>query len=77
MFDTENEFYNEHKDEYRQKYLGKHLVIQDNELKGIYDSDGEALASSLKSMKSGTFMIKVVTPTDEEDIIRFTSRVYV
>ena len=77
MFEVENKYYNEHKEEYRKKYLGKHLVIQGSELKGIYDNDGDAFNESIKTMEAGTFMIKIVMATDEEEIQRFMSRVYV
>lgn len=76
MFEIENKYYNEHKAEYREKYLGKHIVIFGNELKGVYDNDGEAFNESIKTMAPGTFMIKIVTATDEESIPRFMSRVY-
>lgn len=77
MFELENKYYNEHKEEYRKKYLGKHLVIHGNELKGVYDNDGDAFNESIKTMEAGTFMIKIVMATDEEEIQRFMSRVYV
>lgn len=76
MFELENKYYNEHKEEYREKYLGKHIVIYGTELKGVYDNDGDAFNESVKTMKPGTFMIKIVTATDEEAIPRFMSRVY-
>ncbi|WP_347292465.1 hypothetical protein [uncultured Brachyspira sp.] len=76
MFELETKYYEEHKQELREKYLGKHIVIQGNELKGIYNTDNEAFDNSVKTMKPGTFMIKIVTATDEEGIPRFTSRVY-
>lgn len=76
MFELENKYYNEHKEEYREKYLGKHIVIYGDELKGVYDNDGDAFNESVKTMKPGTFMIKIVTATDEEAIPRFMSRVY-
>lgn len=76
MFEVESKFYNEHKEEYRKKYLGKHIVIHGRELKGVYDNDGDAFEESIKTMEAGTFMIKIVTATDEEGIPRFMSRVY-
>ena len=43
MFEIENKFYEEHIKEFREKYLGKHIVIKGEELKGIYNSDEEAI----------------------------------
>lgn len=77
MFEVENKYYNKHKEEFRKKYLGKHIVIHGNELEGVYDNDGDAFNEAIKTMKPGTFMIKIVTATDEEEIQRFMSRVYV
>lgn len=37
---------------------------------------GDAFNEAIKTMKPGTFMIKIVTATDEEGIQRFISRVY-
>ena len=37
MFEIENKFYKEHIKEFREKYLGKHIVIKGEELKGIYN----------------------------------------
>ena len=68
MFEVENKYYNEHKEEYRKKYLGKHIVIHGSELKGVYDNDGDAFSEAIKTMEPGTFMIKIVTATDEEGI---------
>ena len=77
MLNNENDFYENHKSELREKYLGKRVVISNSEIKGVYDTDKEALEESLKTMKPGTFMIRLVTATDEERMQRFFSRVYV
>lgn len=76
MLIKEQEFYDSHKEELRKKYLNKRIVISSNEIKGAYDSDAEALKESLKTMKPGSFMIKLVTATDDEKVQRFYSRVY-
>jgi hypothetical protein len=76
MFETENRYYEEHKQELREKYLNKHVVIQGTEIKGVYDNDADAFSTSIKTMKPGTFVIKCIKATDEEEIIRFMSRVY-
>jgi hypothetical protein len=76
MFEVEQSFYDTHKEELRQKYTGKRVVISGNELKGVYDTDAEAFEEASKTMKPGTFMIKLVTKTDEEAIQRYMNRVY-
>jgi hypothetical protein len=77
MFETEQSYFDSHKAEFREKYIGKRIVICGNEFKGAYDTDGEAYAASVKTMKPGTFMIKPVKQTDEEYVRRYMNRVYV
>jgi len=77
MLEKEQSFYDENKEKFRKLYLGKIIVISENDIKGIFESDEEAFDFSLQTMTPGTFMIKKVTSTDEEAIQRFTSRVYV
>ena len=50
MLETENKYYQEHKKEFREKYLGKHIVISGNELKGVYDNDRYAFDSYILTM---------------------------
>jgi hypothetical protein len=77
MLEKEQAYFETYKDEIRKKYLGKRIVISGEEIKGAYDTDGEAYADATKTMKPGTFMIKPVTRTDEEAIQRYMNRVYV
>lgn len=77
MLTKEQEYFDSHKEELRQKYLGKRIVISGNEVKGVFNSDEEALTESLKTMAPGSFMIKFITADDEEQVQRFFSRVYV
>jgi hypothetical protein len=76
MLDREQAYFEAHKDELRKKYLGKRIVIADEEIKGAYDTDAEAYAAAVKTLKPGSFMIKPVTQTDEEAIQRYMNRVY-
>lgn len=74
MFEKENEYFQKNKEELRSKYLGKHIVIVGDKIMGVYNSDNEALDEALKTMEAGTFTIKIVKATDEEEIQRFHSR---
>jgi hypothetical protein len=76
MLEKEQAYFETHKDELRKKYLGKRIVISGEEIKGAYETDGEAYAAATKIMKPGTFMIKPVTSTDQEAIQRYMNRVY-
>ncbi|WP_062428585.1 hypothetical protein [Treponema endosymbiont of Eucomonympha sp.] len=77
MFETEQSYFESHKTEFREKYIGKRIVICGSEFKGAYDTDGEAYEAAAKTMKPGTFMIKPVLKTDDEYIQRYMTRVYV
>lgn len=68
----EQEFYNEHKNEYREKYLGKRILIYKNELKGAFDNFTDAYNFALlNKFTPNKFMIKKVTKEDK--IVRITS----
>jgi hypothetical protein len=69
-------FFEAHKAELREKYLGKHTLISGEEMKGVYDTDGEAYMDATKTMKPGTFMIKIITQNDQDSIQRYMNRVY-
>ena len=62
----ENKFYQENRDTLREKYLGKRLVIVDDQILGVYDSDTEAIKET--PMELGTYCIKYI-PVDPADEI--------
>jgi hypothetical protein len=63
MYEQENAFYSANRDRFRQKYLGKELVIVGNELIGVYDDLDTAIDETLKTRPLGTFCVKTV-PVD-------------
>jgi hypothetical protein len=77
MLEKEFKYFRDHKDELRNKYLGKTIVIKDDAVVGVFASEAEALREASKKYKLGTFLIQQVSETDEEYIQRFHSRVYV
>jgi hypothetical protein len=76
MLEKEQAYFEAHKDEIRAKYAGKRILIAGEEIKGAYETDAEAYAAAVKTMKPGSFMIKPVTKTDQEAIQRYMNRVY-
>ena len=66
MFDAENKYYEENKVALREKYLGKRVVIVNDKILGVYDSDSEAIAETSKTMELGTYCIKYI-PVDPAD----------
>lgn len=75
MFEVEKKFYEEHKEEFISKYLGKKLLIVGSELIKVFDTDSEALMYANGKYESGTFMVKNVVK-GEETVQRFYSRVW-
>jgi hypothetical protein len=71
--EKEQAFYEAHRTEFRSKYLGKRVVIADNQILGVYDSDREAFDETVKDRKAGTFMIKHIPVDPEDEIIHIYS----
>jgi hypothetical protein len=71
--EKEQAFYEAHRTELRSKYLGKRVVIVDNQILGIYDSDREAFDETSKTIKAGTFMIKYIPVDPEDEVIHIYS----
>ena len=75
MLKAQLDFYIAHQDEFVAKYLGKFLVIKDNELIGIFDSLKDAYFDSMGKYSPGTFMIIECKPGEDSYTQRFHSRV--
>ncbi len=56
------EFYIAHQDELVAKYNGKSIIIVEQEVKGVFDSDRDALREARKMFRTGSYMIKRVGP---------------
>jgi hypothetical protein len=69
MLDTEDAFYEAHKEEFRQQYAGKHVVIIEETLIGAYDTKEEARVEGLKRAKPGEFMLRPIHANPEDDTI--------
>jgi hypothetical protein len=74
MFEKENEFYEMNKDTLRKQYLGKRIVIVDDKVIGVYNTNGEAYKETIKTRCPGTFVIKYL-PLNPEDEVRRLSPV--
>ena len=72
MYEKELEFYEKNKQEIREKYLGKQIVIIGDRIIGAYDDVGVAYDETVKTHLLGTFMIHDV-PVDIEDEIETIS----
>ncbi|HYV90184.1 MAG TPA: DUF5678 domain-containing protein [Chitinophagales bacterium] len=75
MLEKEFQYYLDHQPELVEKYQGKFVVIQDEKVIGIYDSEIEAYTKSIKENELGTFLIQEAQPGDKNYTQRFHSRV--
>lgn len=73
--EKEFDYYISHQDELVEKYNGKIIVIKDNEVIGVFDSDLEAIRETTKKHKLGTFMVQKCEPGEESYTQTFRSRV--
>ena len=70
MFEQENRFYEENKASLREQYLGKEVVIVEDKVIAAYDDLGTAIRETVKTRPLGSFCIKSVPVSPEEEIIR-------
>jgi hypothetical protein len=68
MLEKETAFYTSHREELRSRYAGKRIVIADDQVLGVYDSDREAIDATEPQRPLGTFMVKYI-PIDPNDEI--------
>jgi len=70
MFEQENKFYEENKDNLRKQYLGKEVVIVEDRVIAAYDDVGTAIRETVKTRPLGSFCVKNVPESPEEKVIR-------
>jgi hypothetical protein len=70
MFERENKFYEENKDTLRKQYIGKEVVIIQDEVIAAYDDVGTAIRETVKTYPLGSFCIKNIPVSPEEKVIR-------
>jgi hypothetical protein len=68
-------FYLESKDLLLMKYVGRYVVIKNQEVIGAYDSKAEAVAETSKSHEMGTFLVQLCEPGPESHTQTFRSRI--
>ena len=67
MFEVENKYYQENRDILREKYLGKRLVIVNDQILGVYDTNTEAIKET--SMELVSCVIKNFTKLLDKDVL--------
>ena len=75
MLEKEFEYYLSHQQEMVEKYDGKVIVIKNNEVLGVYDSELSAVTMTQERHQLGTFLVQRVSAGDEAYTATFNSRV--
>ena len=68
MLEKEFQYFQEHKEELKEKFIDKVVVIVNEKVVGSYDTLGEALRESAKKYELGTFLIQKIFRNDDEYI---------
>jgi hypothetical protein len=72
MLEKEQAFYKAHRAELRSKYLGKRVVIAEDQVLGVYDTDREALRETVKTRPRGSFMVKFIPVDPKKETLRLS-----
>lgn len=75
MLDKEFKYYLDHQEELVSKYNGKYLVIKDESVIGVYDTEVQAYFETIQKHELGTFLIQYCSPGNEDYSQSFHSRV--
>ncbi len=77
MLDKEYQYYLEQQEELLKQYSGKFLLIKDEKIVSVHDSEQEAYENAIKNnFELGTFLIQHCLPKgDQANIETFHSRV--
>lgn len=71
----ELEYFKSNQDKLVKKYKGKFLIIKDQEVQGVYDTEIEAYTDAKEKFELGTFLIQQCLPGQESYTQTFHSRV--
>ena len=77
QLEKEFKYYLAHQDELVKKYDGKFIVIKDNSVIGVFDSELEAIEKTAQEHELGTFLVQKCEPGSESYTQTFHSRVAV
>ena len=75
MLEQEFEYFLKHQDGFVKEYNGKFVVIKNQKVIGVFDSELEAVEETSKKEKMGTFLVQKCEPGDASYTQTFHSRV--
>ena len=70
-------WYNKHEKALLNKYLGRYIVIKDEQVIADYDTKTQAWQETIKTHEPGTFIIHHCVPVDVKRLPRLASRQFV
>jgi len=70
--EKEQAYYEANRADLRLKYAGKRVVIANNKILGVYNSDREAIRETAKTMSRGSFMVKYIPENPKKEVIRIS-----
>ena len=70
--EKEQAFYEANRTDLRSKYAGKRIVIANNKILGVYNSDREAVRETTKTLPRGSFMVKYIPENPKKEIIQIS-----
>jgi hypothetical protein len=76
MLEREQEYYEQHREELRQKYAGKEVVISGETIIGVYDSVVKAYEEAKRTLPPGSFLMKSIPVNPEDEIVALSPFVY-
>jgi len=68
-------YYLKHQDELVASHNGKYIVLKDQKVIGVYDTEAEAIEQTLKEHQLGSFLVQLCSPGNESYTQTFHSRV--
>lgn len=74
MLEKEFQYYLDNQAQLVEKYNFKYLVIKDEQVIGVFDTEFEAYLSAKSKFEPGTFLIQYCTPGNESYTQTFHSR---
>jgi hypothetical protein len=75
MLDKEFKYFKSHQEELVKKYNGKFIVVKNEDIIGVYNSEAEAYNETRKNHELGTFLIQQCLPGSDAYSQTFHSRV--
>lgn len=75
MLKKEFDFFLKHQKKFVEKYKGKFIVIKNQDVLGVYDTEIEAVEEASKKEKMGTFLVQKCEPGESSFTQSFHSRV--